>query len=297
MSAQPGKPYKEKDLVTRTRMFSISAWVFPFLALIGLIGGYLYYGAIGAIVGIVLALAVSVLVAAGTMATTGSIGGLAVDLLYGRRRGLWSLREQLEGPLRQARTQFEAEQFEQALKTVNQIIEKDPKYPEALILKGQILWEGFHNAHTSKPYLLRAIALEPDEASAIHLQAASLINDIKIYDGPTTHLPETEGQEQIAALHRDPSDKRFTAVARQKARRQISITGTDQFLLYGIIIWCLLMTALLWHTHTHVYMLGTAIHNADTNASQLQKAAERQRVSVENLENAFQDIEKNVSSQ
>ena len=124
MSAQPGKPFKEKDLVSRSRMFSISAWVFPFLALLGLLGGYLYYGTTGAIVGIIAALGVSVLVAAGTTATTGSIGGSAVDLLYGRRRGLWSLREQLEGPLRQARTQFEAEMFEQALKTVNQIIAK-----------------------------------------------------------------------------------------------------------------------------------------------------------------------------
>ena len=159
-----------------------------FLALIGLIGGYLYYGTVGAVIGIIVALGVSFLVAFGAMTATGSIGGSAVDMLYGRRRGLWSLREQLEGPLRQVRTEFEAEMFDQALKVVNQVITKDPQYPEALVLKGQILWEGFHNAETSKPYLLRAMALVPDKANAIHLQAASLLNDIKIYDGPTTHL-------------------------------------------------------------------------------------------------------------
>ena len=295
MSNLPGKPFKEKDLAARTRMFGISAWVFPFLALIGLIGGYLYYGTIGAVLGIILALVVSVLVAFGAMTTTGSIGGSAVDMLYGRRRGLWSLREQLEGPLRQARTEFEAEMFEKALKVVNQVITKDPQYPEALILKGQILWEGFHNAQTAKPYLLRAMALVPDEANAIHLQAAGLLNDIKIYDGPTTHLPVSEGQGQIAALHRKPEDKRITAVVGQKARRQIIRTGTDRFLLYGIILWGILMAGLLWRANTLVEDLDRATRNAHTEATQLQETVQDQQNTASDFEQALQRIEKKLN--
>ena len=295
MSNLPGKPFKEKDLAARTRMFGISAWVFPFLALIGLIGGYLYYGTIGAVLGIILALVVSVLVAFGAMTTTGSIGGSAVDMLYGRRRGLWSLREQLEGPLRQARTEFEAEMFEKALKVVNQVITKDPQYPEALILKGQILWEGFHNAQTAKPYLLRAMALVPDEANAIHLQAAGLLNDIKIYDGPTTHLPVSEGQDQIAALHRKPEDKRITAVVGQKARRQIIRTGTDRFLLYGIILWGILMAGLLWRANTLVEDLDRATRNAHTEATQLQETVQDQQNTASDFEQALQRIEKKLN--
>jgi len=291
MNNLPGKPFKEKDLASRTRMFGISAWVFPFLALIGLIGGYLYYGTIGAVVGIILALGVSILVAFGTMTATGSIGGSAVDMLYGRRRGLWSLREQLEGPLRQARTEFEAEMFEKALNVVNQVITKDPQYPEALVLKGQILWEGFHNAETSKPYLLRAMAIVPDEANMIHLQAAGLLNDIKIYDGPTTHLPVSEGQDQIAALRRKPSDKGLTTAVGQKARRQITRTGTDRFLLYGIIIWGLLMAGLLWRTNALVEALDLATQNANTEAIQLQETIQDQHDTATDFAEILQRIE------
>jgi len=294
MKAQPGKPFKEKDLVTRTRMFGISAWVFPFLALIGLIGGYLYYGTVGAVIGIIVALGVSFLVAFGTMTATGSIGGSAVDMLYGRRRGLWSLREQLEGPLRQARTEFEAEMFDQALKVVNQVITKDPQYPEALVLKGQILWEGFHNAETSKPYLLRAMALVPDEANAIHLQAASLLNDIKIYDGPTTLLPVSEGQDQIMALRRGPSANRVTTVAAQKARRQISRTGTDRFLLYGILIWGLLMAGLLWRATTLVEALDRATRNANAEAARFQETVQNQHTTATDFKETLERIDKKL---
>jgi tetratricopeptide (TPR) repeat protein len=295
MNKTYGKPYKEKDLASRTRMFGISAWVFPFLALIGLIGGYLYYGTIGAVLGIVAALVVSVLVAFGAMATTGSIGGSVVDMLYGRRRGLWSLREQLEGPLRQARTEFEAEMFEKALKVVNQVITKDPQYPEALVLKAQILWEGFHNAQTAKPYLLRAMALVPDEANAINLQAAGLLNDIKIYDGPTTHLPVSEGQDQIAALHRKPPDKRITAVVSQKARRQINRTGTDRFLLYGILIWGILMAGLLWRANTLIEDLDLTIRNTSTEATLLQETVQDQHNTALDFEETLQRIEKTLN--
>ncbi len=289
------KPFKEKDLAARTRMFGISAWVFPFLALIGLIGGYLYYGTIGAVLGVILALGVSLVVAFGTMTVTGSIGGSAVDMLYGRRRGLWSLREQLEGPLRQARTEFEAEMFEKALKVVNQVLSKDPQYPEALVLKGQILWEGFHNAETSKPYLLRTLALVPDEANMIHLQAAGLLNDIKIYDGPTTHLPVSEGQDQIAALRRKPSDKGLTAAVGQKARRQITRTGTDRLLLYGIIIWGLLMAVLLWRANLLVEALDLATHNANTKAIQLQETIRGQHNTATDFEKTLEKIAKKLN--
>ncbi len=295
MNTRTAKPFKEKDLASRTRTFGIAAWVFPFLALIGLIGGYLYYGTIGAVLGIILALGVSVLVALGTMTATGSIGGSAVDMLYGRRRGLWSLREQLEGPLRQARTEFEAEMFEQALKVVNHVITKDPQFPEALVLKGQILWEGFQNAQTAKPYLLRAMGLVPDEANATHLQAAGLLNDIKIYDGPTTHLPASEGQEQIAALRREPPDKSITTAMGQKARRQISRTGTDRFLLYGIILWGLLMAGLLWRANTLIEDLDRATRKAKSEATQLQETVQDQHDTATDFAETLDEITKKLN--
>jgi tetratricopeptide (TPR) repeat protein len=211
------------------------------------------------------------------MSATQSIGGSAVDILFGRRRGLWSLREQLEGPLRQARTQFEANQFDEALKVINKVIAKDPQYPEALLLKGRILWEGFHNDALAKSYLLRTLALAPDDADPIHLQAAGLINDIKIYDGPTTHLPVTEGREQVEALRRDVSQTGIAAAIGQKARRQIVRTGARRFLMYWIVLWLLIVAGLLWRIDIRLAQLGLGVGSVDLTATQLHQKFEDQQ--------------------
>jgi len=225
------------------------------------------------------------------MSTTHTIGGSAVDLLFGRRRGLWSLREQLEGPLRQARTQFEAELFDEALDVINKVIARDPRFPEALLLKGRILWEGFHNDGLAKPYLLRTMALAPDEADPIHLQAAGLINDIKIYDGPTTHLPMTETREQVDALRREASNQGIAAAIGHKTRQQIVRTGSRRLMVYGVILWGLLVAGLLWRAETRLADVDRRLESVGRTATQLHQKLEEQNAAAARFIDTLAEIQ------
>jgi tetratricopeptide (TPR) repeat protein len=56
------------------------------------------------------------------------------------------LREQLSADLAKARYAKGSGHFDEALSIINQVLEKDPDYPDALYLKAHILWEGFKNS-------------------------------------------------------------------------------------------------------------------------------------------------------
>ena len=62
-----------------------------------------------------------------------------------------STREQFSADLAKARFCKSKGQYREAIIIISEVLEKDPKFPEALLLKAQILWEGFEN---------RALALE-----------------------------------------------------------------------------------------------------------------------------------------
>ena len=54
--------------------------------------------------------------------------------------------------------------FEQALRMVNNLLRTVPDYPEALYLKGRILWEGFENVASARACLVRVRQLTPEES-------------------------------------------------------------------------------------------------------------------------------------
>jgi tetratricopeptide (TPR) repeat protein len=72
-------------------------------------------------------------------------GGAPVDLLFGTGKKEQNLSEQMTGDLDKARFYKRKEEFDQALRIVNKVIEQDPEFPEALFLKAHIVWEGFEN--------------------------------------------------------------------------------------------------------------------------------------------------------
>ena len=53
--------------------------------------------------------------------------------------------------------------FDQALQMVNTLLHEAPDYPEAMLLKAQILWEGFGKAATAGGYLNRIRELTPED--------------------------------------------------------------------------------------------------------------------------------------
>ena len=55
--------------------------------------------------------------------------------------------------------------FDKVLFLVDKLLIKEPEFPEALYLKGQILWEGFENQEAAKSYLERVLQMVGEDES------------------------------------------------------------------------------------------------------------------------------------
>ena len=88
----------------------------------------------------------------------------AADYATGRvsTRGL---REQLSGDIDRIKYLVRSQKYDDAFKIVNSVLEQDPDFPEALFLKGQILWEAFGLKFEAKEVLLSVMKLvSPEDA-------------------------------------------------------------------------------------------------------------------------------------
>jgi hypothetical protein len=70
-----------------------------------------------------------------------------------------SPREAFSADLARARHSKGAGRFEEALVIINNVLVKDPDFPEALYLKATILWEGFRNRQESSSCLKKVMEL------------------------------------------------------------------------------------------------------------------------------------------
>jgi tetratricopeptide (TPR) repeat protein len=87
-------------------------------------------------------------------------------------------REQLSADLARARYAKGSGHFEDALKIINQVLEKDPDFPDALYLKAHILWEGFNNSTDALENLIRIMELVRDDEPIYHW-ASSYYHEVK----------------------------------------------------------------------------------------------------------------------
>jgi tetratricopeptide (TPR) repeat protein len=173
------KPLKDVDSAGAALTLRNMLWVLPYLSVMGLSMGYLAGGLLGAFIGLSAAVAVSAAVGAITTAFSGLLGGGAVDVFYGTGRRTIGLRDRLAGELNIARHHKLGERFDDALIKIEDILAKDPQYPEALFLKAQILWDGFGDADAAKQCLLKVIRVEPDKKAVFHRWALNLYGDIQ----------------------------------------------------------------------------------------------------------------------
>ena len=67
--------------------------------------------------------------------------------------------ERFTGELDKIRFHKREGDFDKALSLVNNILEKEQEFPEALYLKAQILWEGFGNRSAAVSYLEKTMHL------------------------------------------------------------------------------------------------------------------------------------------
>lgn len=278
MTPKPQKPPKEKDLARRTRFAGIAALVLPFLALIGIVAGYRFLGSSGATVGFLIAVAVSLGVAFLAMALTQILGGSAVDLLYSRRPGLWSLEERMAGPLHEGRLQYRREAYPEALKLVNQVLAQAPQMAEAHLLKAGILWHGYGNAEAARGYLARTLTLAPDDADAVHLKALALENDIAIaLADRAAGRPAPAPRPQPPAAAKD-GNFGMRALARH-------------WHWPALVLWGLLAAAVLFHLHARLQIYCQRAEGWQPALQRLQGRSAAHLEAVRELQTATRSLE------
>lgn len=172
------KPLKDVNSADAALTFKSILWAFPYLALIGLLMGYAAYGASGALIGLLSAVGVSVVIGSSTSVFTDKMGGGAVNAFYGIGRRTYGLREQLAGDLNAVRHHKLFKRFDEALIRMEDVLSRDPDFPEALFLKAQILWEGFEDRQAAKTCLLKIIQVEPDKDALYHRWALDFYREL-----------------------------------------------------------------------------------------------------------------------
>ena len=109
--------------------------------------------------------------------TIEKVGSSLGEVLLGWTSKKISLREQLSADLAKARFSKGNGRFKEAIIIINEVLEKYPKFPEALLLKAQILWEGFENKALALENLDKVIELVKDD-DPIHRWALNYYHEI-----------------------------------------------------------------------------------------------------------------------
>jgi len=164
------KPLKDIDSAKSALILKNFMWAFPFLAILGLV--------LKGILGVLIAIPVSVAVALIAVMISGLIGGGSANLLYGTGRRNIDVRDQLSGTMSQARCHKMSKDYDKALTFVEEVLDKDPDYPEALFLKAQILWEGFEDSNGTKVCLKQVIKIVPNKGEPVHRWASQFLSEI-----------------------------------------------------------------------------------------------------------------------
>jgi hypothetical protein len=87
-------------------------------------------------------------------------------------------REAFSADLARARHSKGAGRFEEALIIINEVLNKDPDFPDALYLKATILWEGFRKNQQSTTCLKKVMGLVEDHET-LHQWALNYYHDMK----------------------------------------------------------------------------------------------------------------------
>ena len=170
---------KNKDLVARSQFIKSIFMPFPYLAVLGMVAGYVTKGGPGILLGILIAAVLSLIVGIITTFFTDRVGKTAAGLLYGQGKSTIKLHERLEGDLQQARFHKMNQRYQQALRFVDGALDQAPDFADALLLKAQILWEGFQDSPAAIRCIQEVLQLVPAPDEPLHRWATHLLADIK----------------------------------------------------------------------------------------------------------------------
>jgi tetratricopeptide (TPR) repeat protein len=172
------KPLKNVDSANLALILRNTIWAFPYLAVMGLMWGYLAGGSSGAVAGLAVAFLVSAAIGPAASNLTGRLGEGAVNTLFGLNRRTIGSRERMAGDLNVVRYHKLCNRFKDALLKIEEVLAKDPDFPEALFLKAQILWEGFEDRQAAKECLMKIIKAETDKKAVFRRWALSFYGEM-----------------------------------------------------------------------------------------------------------------------
>jgi hypothetical protein len=158
------------NLFTRSRLLMNSLRFLPMGALIGLIAG--------GMPGLLFAVPGSFALAVMLELLSGIIGCVSSSLCFVPGRGNCIAREQSAGSLNQVRYHKMCRDYPMALSSVENVLARDPGFPEAWLSKAQILWEGLGDASGARQCLAEIWKIEPNRKSPFHRWALILNKEI-----------------------------------------------------------------------------------------------------------------------
>lgn len=88
-----------------------------------------------------------------------------------------TIRETLAADIEKARYSKREGRFQEALTIIDDVLDKDPNFPDALFLKAQILWKGFRNAGSTQECLKKVMQLVPKDET-LHRWALSFYDEV-----------------------------------------------------------------------------------------------------------------------
>ncbi len=92
-----------------------------------------------------------------------------------------TLHERLAGELVKARLMKASKRFDEALEVVDKTLDRLPDYPEALLLKAQILWEGYDDYPAAKAclqHVLQMKKMRDEKDETIRRWCANLLKEM-----------------------------------------------------------------------------------------------------------------------
>ena len=161
---------KDIDSAVRVSFLKSMAWAFPSLAIIG----YFLFD----FAGIALAFPVSFVVAICVQCFADHMASSYAEFIYGSGKSTFTVRERLAANLSQARYHKMRKEYDQAIHLLDKTLCQDPEFPEALLLKAQIHWEGFQEGEEAKKCLLMLFRAMPDKNAPPHRWGKELYRDI-----------------------------------------------------------------------------------------------------------------------
>lgn len=288
------KPVKDQDLKTVTYFLRVAGLTIPFVCLLGLYVGYVYWGLFGAVSGVVIAAITGLAISAIIMFLMDAVSGTASDLLSGRREAVWTIREQVQGSLSQARFNKENRDYPAALSFVNKVLERDPDFTDALLLKAQILWEGFGQSHAAIQFLEKTLSLK-DGNNMLQSQALLLHSDLKTLESPPDNTIIPKGIEIGLRSRKSSTAQKIASESFQDLKARAKETPIAWWAIYVAVAFGLFMVCVLVSLNLQIQNFDRANILMSQTIENTAKTTRMQAIKIQEVEKSVQSMTSELS--